>query len=74
VIWSTGTGRGTATDPVPAGAIVYVGGNDNMLYALRAREGSTVWIFRSDGRITDPVVTGVDYLSSFNDRLYALHA
>jgi eukaryotic-like serine/threonine-protein kinase len=74
VIWSTGTGRGTATDPAPAGTIVYVGGNDNLLYALRASDGSTVWIFHSGGRVTDPVVTGVVYLSSFNDRLYALQA
>jgi len=34
-IWATGLGGGPATSPVTARGVIYFGGNDNQLYAVR---------------------------------------
>ncbi len=55
--------------------MVYVGGGDNVLYALRAGDGDPTWIFRGGGGITDPVPAArVVYVATFNDQLYARRA
>jgi outer membrane protein assembly factor BamB len=75
VIWITSIGRGPATNPVPAGSVVYMGGDDNVLYALRAKDGTPAWTFRGGGRIDVPVpAAGVVYVATLNDQLYALRA
>lgn len=57
------------------GRVVNVGGDHNMLYALRASDGGPTWIFRGGGRITDPVPAArVVYVAIFSDQQYALSA
>ena len=75
VIWITRVGGGPDTDPVPAWRAVYVGGNHNVLYTLRASDGGPTWTFRGGGRITDPVPAArVVYVATFSDQLYARSA
>lgn len=66
----------TAT-PSVAGGIVYVGSQDNSVYALDARSGAKMWSFPTNDQITysSPVIAnGVLYIGSTDKNLYALDA
>lgn len=66
----------TAT-PTIADGIVYVGSQDNSVYALDAGTGAKVWSFPTSSKIflSSPVIAnGVLYIGSNDNNLYALDA
>jgi outer membrane protein assembly factor BamB len=42
-VWTVRTGAWVASSPAVANGIVYVGGFDHRVYALRATDGAAVW-------------------------------
>ncbi len=54
--------------------IIYVGSDDNHLYALDASSGSSKWSFQTGGLIESmPIVAeNVVYVSSSDAKLYAI--
>ncbi len=55
---------------------VYIGSNDNNLYAFNASTGALLWSYTTGGEITGApaVVHGIVYLGSMDGKLYALKA
>ena len=62
--------------PVVAGGMVYIGSEDNNLYALNASTGTLVWNYTTGYYVdTDPtVVNGIVYVGSVDSNVYALNA
>ena len=60
----------------PDGGTVYIGSNDNHLYAVDAATGEERWRFETDGGVdSSPAVSAdgsVVYVGSRDDRLYAV--
>ena len=57
--------------------MVYVGSNDNRVYALDASTGDLIWSYETgdDGVFSSPAVSGgVVYVGSRDNRVYALDA
>lgn len=56
--------------------MVYVGSNDNGVYALNASTGARFWSYTTGGSVySSPAVgNGVVYVGSFDDKVYALNA
>ncbi len=78
VRWSahaSGQGPGVIGPTVAAG-MVYVGHDDNRLYALSASSGSLVWTAVTGGNVEGPstVAGGVVYVGAEDGRLYAFDA
>jgi outer membrane protein assembly factor BamB len=60
------------TAPVVVGNVVYVGSNDDNLYAFNTTSGAKLWNFTSDGVAGSPAFVGdVIYYGGGND-VYAL--
>jgi outer membrane protein assembly factor BamB len=59
-----------------AGAVVYVGGNDDMVHALRAATGARIWSFRAGGPVASgiAVADGIVYFGTNDYTVHALHA
>jgi uncharacterized repeat protein (TIGR03803 family) len=58
-----------------ANGIVYVGSDDNYLYALDAGTGAQVWKFHTGGIGSSPAVAnGIVYVGSTDRNLYAINA
>ncbi len=59
-----------------AAGIVYIGSDDNNLYAVDAESGEQHWQFETgDDIVASPAVTdGVVYVGSLDDHLYAVDA
>jgi len=80
LLWSYTTGGSVQSSPSVVNGVVYVGSNDNNLYALRADTGAKLWSFPlNTGGIfhaSPAVANGVVYIGSSNDepndKLYAL--
>ncbi|HEX6798013.1 MAG TPA: PQQ-binding-like beta-propeller repeat protein [Ktedonobacterales bacterium] len=63
--------------PTIASSVIYVGSQDNFVYALDAGTGARLWSFPTNGPITysSPVIAnGVLYVGSNDNNLYALNA
>jgi outer membrane protein assembly factor BamB len=63
--------------PTPAKAVVYVGGQDNNLYALNAQNGNLIWKYKSGGNFSysaPTLVNGILYSTNVDHNLYALDA
>ena len=60
----------------PPGGVVYVGSQDNYVYALDAFTGDLVWRYETGWRVlSSPAITdGVVYVGSLDHYLYALDA
>ena len=56
--------------------IVYVGSNDNKLYALNATNGAVIWNFTTGGYvISSPSISnGIVYFGSYDHKVYAVDA
>jgi len=62
--------------PVVSQNVVYVGSDDNKMYALNAEDGTTIWSYTTGGTIqTSPwIEDGVVYFSSIDGKVYAIQS
>ena len=58
----------------PAGGVVYVGSDDDYLYALDASSGGLIWRYQTGHSVSSSpaVAGGVVYVGSHDDYLYAI--
>ena len=76
-LWSFKTGGNVDSSPAVRRGVVFVGSNDDFLYALRAASGALVWKRRLGRNVgSSPAVApdGTVYVGSDDGRLYALSA
>ena len=75
-LWRYETGDEVWSSPEVSGGVVYVGSNDNRVYALDASTGDLIWSFETgDYVFSSPAVSGgVVYVGSNDNRVYALDA
>ncbi|GAJ14434.1 unnamed protein product, partial [marine sediment metagenome] len=75
-IWNYTTGSAVASSPAVADGIVYVGSNDNNIYALDAAMGTVVWNYTTGGDVVSSpaVADGVVFVGSYDKKMYALNA
>jgi outer membrane protein assembly factor BamB len=73
--WSFATGP-TSSSPAVANGMVYVGSNDNNVYALDATTGALQWSFATGNGVSSSpaVANGVVYVGSADNNVYALDA
>ena len=64
------------SSPAVVDGVVYVGSNDDYVYALDARSGELRWRYETGGDVdsSPAVVDGVVYVGSEDDYVYALDA
>ena len=75
VLWEFRTGGAVMSSPViGANGTVYVGSNDNKVYALAGKTGIKKWEFETEGDVRSPVIgaDGVVYVGSDDGTIYAL--
>jgi len=75
VIWQKDLENGIYSSPVVDKGILYVGAEDQNVYALSTAKGSINWIFQVDGRMVSsaPVVEGKTlYVGCYSGSLYAI--
>jgi|HubBroStandDraft_1064217.scaffolds.fasta_scaffold00144_36 outer membrane protein assembly factor BamB len=72
--WSLPTGNKVESSPAVANEVVYVGSDDNYLYALTSSGGKELWFVIAGGAVTSSpaVANGVVYVGSDDGNLYAL--
>ena len=75
-LWSFATGAWFGAAPTVVDGVVYVGSDDNNLYALDAATGAVLWIHDTGNpvRSAPTVADRVVYVGSGDDGLYALDA
>ncbi len=75
-LWSYATQGWMSAAPAVTYGVVYVGSNDQRVYALDAATGNELWSFATgDAVVSVPtVVDGVVYVGSNDNHLYALDA
>ena len=76
VRWSYTSGNSVESSPAVAGGTVYIGSDDDSLYALDAATGHLRWSYSTGGPVeSSPAVAGgIVYIGSDDDSLYALDA
>src|SRR5579884_2084402 len=74
--WKFQTNGWVISSPAVAKGLVYVGSDDNNLYAVEADSGKLKWKFETKGlvRCSPAVVNGVVYFGSFDGNFYAVDA
>jgi len=75
--WSDPTGNSVQSSPSVVNGVLYVGSNDNNVYALDATTGIKQWSYKTGGPITyssPAAANGVIYVGSNDNKLYALNA
>lgn len=74
--WNFSTGDRVYSSPAVVDGIVYIGSDDNRVYALESETGMEKWNFTTEGRvISSPAVAeGIVYVGSYDKNLYALDA
>lgn len=74
-IWKFKTGGQVISSPVVVDNLVYVGSNDNKLYALDKNTGKIIWEYKTKGKINStPLVSdGKVLFLSFDGFFYALN-
>jgi len=73
---ATKTGGDVVSAPAVVNGVVYVGSDDDYVYALNASSGTLLWRYQT-GYLVDSsptVVNGVVYVGSYDDYVYALNA
>ena len=75
-LWTFAVTGWVTSAPIVIDGVVYVGSNDNHLYALDAVTGSELWSFATAGPVVSvpTVIDGVVYVGSNDNHLYALDA
>jgi outer membrane protein assembly factor BamB len=76
LLWSFPTLGEVWSSPSVSGGVLYVGSDDNRLYALDAVTGAMLWSFRTGGdvRSSPAVVNGFVYVGSDDAHVYAVDA
>jgi outer membrane protein assembly factor BamB len=76
IAWQTTTGSPIESSPAVANGVVYVGSDDDKLYAYHATTGALLWSATTGSYVTSSpaVANGVVYVGSDDDKLYAYHA
>lgn len=76
VKWRFQTEGPIKSSPVAVDGIVYIGSNDEHIYAVDAEKGTEVWKVKTRGAVAGSaaVVDGVVYLASEDGRMFALDA
>src|SRR5690242_284825 len=76
VKWKFKTGGRVMSSPAVVEGTVYVGSNDDNLYAIDAESGALRWKFKTGSRITSSpgVADGLVYFGSFDGNFYAVDA
>ena len=77
LVWRYLTGDGVLSSPAVANGVVYVGSNDDYVYALNASMGTLKWRYLTGSSVysSSPAITnGVVYIGSHDDYVYALNA
>ena len=74
--WKFKTGGKVFSSPVLYHTTIFVGSDDNCVYALSSKDGHVIWKFTTDGRVSSSaaVCNDVVYINSFDGFLYALNA
>jgi outer membrane protein assembly factor BamB len=67
---------GVPSSPAVANGVLYIGSQDNNVYALNARNGTILWSYTTGGPIgsSPAVANGVVYVGSDDGNIYALNA
>jgi len=75
-IWIYRTGDAVSSSPAVVDGIVYVGSEDNKVYALNATTGAKIWNYTTGDEVSSSpaVVDGVVYVGSGDKNVYALNA
>jgi outer membrane protein assembly factor BamB len=75
-LWTYTTGAGVEFSPTVVNSQVYVGSDDDNVYALNAATGALVWKYTTGSYVgSSPAVAGgVVYVGSYDDNVYALNA
>ena len=75
-IWHYTAGGSVYSSPCVVDEIVYVGSDDNNVYALNATSGEKLWNYTADDGVSSSpcIVDGVVYIGSDDDNVYALDA
>ena len=65
VKWSFTTGKAVGSSPAAANGVVYIGSDDNNLYALNAKTGAKLWSYKTGSYVesSPAVANGVVYVS-----------
>jgi outer membrane protein assembly factor BamB len=74
--WSYTTGLEVYSSPAVTNGVVYVGSDDNHVYALSASSGAKLWSYATGYIVysSPAVANGVVYVGSGDSNLYALNA
>ena len=74
--WAFETGSDVDSSPTVANSTVYVGSDDNNLYAVDAGDGTEQWAFETGSEVpfSPTVVDGTVYVGSIDNSLYAVDA
>jgi outer membrane protein assembly factor BamB len=75
-LWSRTISGYTSSYPAVVGGLVFVGSENNNVYALNATTGAQVWSFATGGAVASPpaVANGFVYVGSNDGNVYALKA
>jgi outer membrane protein assembly factor BamB len=73
LLWTYATGSWVGSSPAVANGVVYVGSNDDNMYALEAETGLKLWSYTANGGVSSPpaVANGMVYVGSDNGKVYA---
>jgi outer membrane protein assembly factor BamB len=76
VKWKTKTGGGILSAAAVADGKVFVGSNDNKVYALDSDTGAVKWTVLTGGMVQSAPAydNGTVFVGSFDDKLYAINA
>ena len=74
--WSFTTGGAIFSSPAVVNGVVYVGSEDNNVYAINALTGVKLWNYTTGGylRSSPAVVNDVVYIASSDRNIYAINA
>jgi eukaryotic-like serine/threonine-protein kinase len=72
-VWQALTGEFVFSSPAVANGLVYVGSEDQYVYAFDARTGVLEWRYFTRGPVysSPAVVNGIVYVGSEDDKVYA---
>ena len=72
--WGLTTGSVVLSSPAVSNGVVYVGSENNNVYALNATSGAKVWSFTTGAAVlsSPAVVNGTVYVGGYNSNVYAI--
>lgn len=76
LLWNYTTGNMVASSPAIVKGVVYIGSDDNNLYAFNAATGAKIWNYTTSLYVgaSPAVVDGIVYIGSYDHNIYALNA